>query len=399
MIDPDILDSAPNLNYWRLSDNICTNEDFLGIQDNIESVRQGLRTCFDNFQLEPEIGCDYQETILDEYACFLNIHNPNGVEFSVVPGEHLTGRSDADVQLITVYLQNSRNLPSIVCSTFNDIREIIVMSSNLMVVTPATFESCATLEQIYLNDNRITQIPANTFANSPNLRLIGLSTNRIATLNVNSFAGTAVAFLDLGDNRLTSLNSAWFEPINGTLTTLDLIANSISTLGSDLFRNLRNIETLALNVNPLSSVADDAFASLGNLHILAIGNCYIRELSAAWFSGLSTLSRLYLFSNGIRELPEGVFNGLNSLDYLDLTSNGLSEIALASFGSSAAAISNLQLANNLINAIDPAFFDAATNLDSLYLGGNFCANENFVEIRNRLDDVRNNLETCFANFS
>ncbi|KAG5666389.1 hypothetical protein PVAND_014418 [Polypedilum vanderplanki] len=400
-VDPDLIDNSQNLQYLLLSGNLCVDEDFLNVQDNLGEVRERLSTCFQNFLLEPSMICNYEVTSLDEYSCSLQIHNPDGLStgfFDDVPGEHLAGRNDDDVQLVSMVNQNSRNLPSIVCRTFLNIREILVMWSNMEMISASTFANCRNLEVLYLNGNRLSTIPANALSNSPMLHTVGLSSNRIASLNANSFTGTAIRFLDLGDNRLNAFSIAWLQPINETLLTLDLMSNLISGVGPDAFRNLRTIERLVLNGNNLVTIAPDAFISLTNLNLLALGNCGIREINPIWFAELSTLIRLYLFSNGIRELAGGSFNGLTNIDYLDLDENALTRIGVNAFGNSLGSLTSLDLRSNSIDGVDERILDNANNLNALFMQSNLCVDENFDDVRNRLDEVRNGLRGCFDNF-
>lgn len=54
--------------------------------------------------------CEFEESE-DGYACRLQIHNPDGLStgvFDDVEGDHLPGRGDEDVTLLTAFEQNSR---------------------------------------------------------------------------------------------------------------------------------------------------------------------------------------------------------------------------------------------------------------------------------------------------
>jgi hypothetical protein len=96
----------------------------------------------------PEIECSYDITINDEYRCNLQIYNPLGDKFEVINGEHMPDKSDDDVQLISILIQNTRTFPAIICSQFRDIHEIFVMGSQIEVIEAADFENCRNLEQV-----------------------------------------------------------------------------------------------------------------------------------------------------------------------------------------------------------------------------------------------------------
>jgi hypothetical protein len=338
-------------------------------------------------------------TTLDEYSCSLNIHNPEGLStgvFDDVPGEHLAGRSDADVTLVSMIFQNSRNFPSVICRTFSGLREIMVMWSHVDTISATTFAGCTNLEVLYLNLNELTTIPANVLSNSPRLHTLGLGSNQIVELNANSFTGTGIEFLDLGDNRMTTVDPSWFTAINETLTTLDLVANTIGAIDSTTFSNLRNLVTINLNSNGVTTIAADAFSGLTDLQVLALGNCGLNDVNPAWFTSLAALQRLYLFANGITALPTGVFNPLASLLSLELDDNALTTFGLAPLGASADSIATLMLRTNAISSLDSQLIDGVANLNALFLQGNVCVDANFNDVRNRTWEVIEQLQECFA---
>lgn len=230
----------------------------------------------------------------------------------------------------------------------------------------------------------------------PNLRTLDLNANRIASLSANSFTGSSLDYLDLAFNRLSNFNPQWFHSINSSLTFLDLLGNSIVYLPSDGFADIRNIERLVLNNNPLWSIPSDAFRFADNLRDLFMGSIGISELDAGWFTGLPALENLHIQNNNIGAIPNGIFSSNLRLRRLEFYNNNVRSLNAASFGQ-IQSLTTILAQNNRIRAFDPAIIDRASNLDWLMLSGNICSRDDFSNVRNNQDFVRQRLNFCFAN--
>ncbi|XP_031696008.1 leucine-rich repeat-containing protein 19 isoform X2 [Anarrhichthys ocellatus] len=101
------------------------------------------------------------------------------------------------------------------------------------------------LEELHLDGNLVTNIPAKYFSVVPHLRALSLSGNKISSLDPESFSGLDV------------------------LRELDLSHNLLTSLHTQLFRQLTNLQVLKLHGNPwncccplLSSIAEVKAAGL-----------------------------------------------------------------------------------------------------------------------------------------
>jgi Leucine-rich repeat (LRR) protein len=235
-IDPFWLDAAENLEYLTLANNLCTNRDFFNVGDIRWRLFEELLQCIDNFMMDPWINCEYSERVSNDYACTLHTHNPNGRnDLAAIEGDHVAGRTNEDVTILTSLNQNTRIIPSIVCESFPNLRTILVMNSNLEDLSEESFAACAHIEIIYLHGNRINGIPDFTFRNNPNLIQLDVGLNWIESLNENSFTGSGLTDIDIDSNRFTEFNQNWFTSVNSTLRTIDAFGNSIGSLGEDAF--------------------------------------------------------------------------------------------------------------------------------------------------------------------
>lgn len=147
-IDPKILQKATNLELLYLGGNACIQENFANVQNNLDKILGKLSICIELWDAVPEIECSYEVTIYDEYRCNLQIYNPLGDAFETINGDHLTDRSDNDVQLVSVLQQNTKTFPALICSQFGDIREIFVMGSQIQILEATDFENCTHMEQV-----------------------------------------------------------------------------------------------------------------------------------------------------------------------------------------------------------------------------------------------------------
>lgn len=54
-IDQTLIEDAVNLEYLMLNSNVCVNNSFFDVRNNLDAVREELRTCFDNFANQSEL--------------------------------------------------------------------------------------------------------------------------------------------------------------------------------------------------------------------------------------------------------------------------------------------------------------------------------------------------------
>lgn len=146
--DPNILQEASKLEVLYLGGNVCIQENFANVQNNLDKILSKLSICIALWDAVPELECSYDVTIYGEYRCNLQVFNPLGDELESIIGNHIPEKSDNDVQLVSIIQQNTKTFPTVICSQFGDIREIFVMNSHLEVLEAANFENCRNMEQV-----------------------------------------------------------------------------------------------------------------------------------------------------------------------------------------------------------------------------------------------------------
>ena len=193
--------------------------------------------------------------------------------------------------------------------------------SNIETLRPWDFSDLIALQNLRLDNNILTSLPAGIFSGLRSLQTLRLLRNRLTTLPSGVFAGlTALQILNLQSNRLTTLPEGVFSGLTA-LQNLRLQSNRLRALPADVFSGLGALQFLNLPSNELTTLPEGVFSDLTALRDLRLQNNRLRALPADVFSGLGVLYLLYLQGNELTALPGGVFNELRSLDNLRMGDN------------------------------------------------------------------------------
>lgn len=150
--------------------------------------------------------------------------------------------------------------------------------------------------------------------------------------------------------------------------------NKLTTLGAFSFAGATKLENLDLSANMITNVNYEAFAGLENL----------KELS--------------LSSNKIAIIDEQTFHPLKNLTWIWLDRNQIKIIAVSLLVNSQ-KLKGIYLNDNKISALSPILVDKLPDLEFLFLRGNNCTNENFVNTMiAKNSNVKKELATCFKEF-
>ncbi|XP_020287331.1 protein lap1 [Pseudomyrmex gracilis] len=177
-----------------------------------------------------------------------------------------------------------------------DICELQLNHCNLYDVPPDVFIYERTLEKLYLDANRIKDLPRPLFQ-CHELRVLSLS-----------------------DNEITTLPPAIASLIN--LEYLDLSKNSIKEL-PDSIKECKSLRSIDISVNPFERFPD-AITHIVGLRELYINDAYIEYLPAN-FGRLSALRTLELRENNMMTLPKSMSRLVN-LQRLDIGNNDFTEL-------------------------------------------------------------------------
>ena len=174
--------------------------------------------------------------------------------------------------------------------------------------------------------------------------------------------------LDMPSENIGSLKSGDFAGLTN-LVTLNLAANTFTTLPADVFSGLTSLTDLVLNSGALSSIDARAFSGLTTLTALKLERNDLIALPGTVFSGLSALKTIDLQENDLTMLPANVFSGLSALIGLTLNGNDLGSLPPGLF-SGLSALSTLQLHGNELSSLPAGLFSGLSALTKLHLHDN-----------------------------
>jgi len=201
----------------------------------------------------------------------------------------------------------------------------------------------------------MAELPDRCFAKQSKLTHLTMDFNQIANVTNTTFQGLrSLTHLSLRGNRLTFLDGQTFGTLD-RLLELDLGQNLIETIAEEAFVTLRKLEVLYLDANKLAAVPSAAT---------------LQPISA-------TLSKLNLGQNAIQTLEANVFLPLKNLRQLNLTGASIVNISLDAFRGlgglydTNTGLTSLSLAYNALDKFPTMALALLTNLQRLFIGGNF----------------------------
>ncbi|XP_078366293.1 uncharacterized protein LOC144650486 [Oculina patagonica] len=234
------------------------------------------------------------------------------------------------------------------------------------------FKNLPALEDLWLNDNLLTNFPHPALSQSssplPSLIYLHLENNNINSLS--SFASSDFSPL-LEDLHATQQSvHKPFERIT-TLQRLFVHDNQIPSIQEEDLWLLDNVQQLYLSDNQLTNatVHPEAFRNLSSLTILHldINRFHYVPLAVQGKSHLPVVSQLDLRSNSLTYILEGTFSALDTLRNLYLQVN---DIVAVENGAFPADIRIINMGNNKFNFKHENQFTNLSQLNQLYLYNN-----------------------------
>ena len=132
--------------------------------------------------------------------------------------------------------------------------------------------------------------------------------------------------IDLSNMGLREIRSGDFAGPNHPTANivLDLSGNELTTLPSDAFQGLGQVNTINLSDNAISSLPSDAFNDVKDtVHTVHLTGNELTTLPSGTLSGWSGLRQVHLTGNAITSLPANTFDGNTSMTHLYLNDNFL----------------------------------------------------------------------------
>ncbi|KAM3964947.1 toll-like receptor 7 [Aphomia sociella] len=278
--------------------------------------------------------------------------------------------------------------------------QTIDLSHNDIMSLPADSEilHLRRLTQLFLQNNKISELPVDVFSDLLSLKVVNLSNNAINYLPEGLFYNTReireiymqdneleilpkrifnrleqLLVLDLSANKLRS-DHIEDETFGGLirLIVLDLSHNAVARISRNMFKDLFFLQILSLNNNTIGHIEDNAFSPLFNLHTLNLGQNKIRTIEDHVFNGLFILNKLNLNNNLLSYVSDNAFKNCSDLKELDLSSNKLTKIPEAIL--QLPFLKSLDLGENILTEITNNTFQNLSQLTGLRLIDNQIGN-------------------------
>ena len=219
-----------------------------------------------------------------------------------------------------------------ICDRTQKVHEIIVyyLEDLYSVERTCAEVNVADLERftqsLDMPSENIGSLKSGDFAGLSNLVTLNLAANTFTTLPADVFSGlTSLTDLVLNSGALSSIDARAFSGLT-TLTALKLELNDLTVLPANVFSGLTALKTIDLQENDLTMLPANVFSGLSALVGLTLNGNDLGSLPPGLFSGLSALSTLHLHGNELSSLPAGLFSGLSALTKLQLHNNDLSSL-------------------------------------------------------------------------
>ncbi|XP_015171013.1 PREDICTED: protein toll-like [Polistes dominula] len=171
-------------------------------------------------------------------------------------------------------------------------------------------EGFRSVQTLILSKNGLTNIPNNLFWDFPYLEYIDLSNNKLDLP------------VDIFHNLLTSLKSDIFYELTN-LEKLDISMNNFSSIPANLFEKTTALKDLTLysNNNKLDTLPDYLLANLTKLYQVYLNDNGLKFLPENLFLGSTSLMYIFLYDNLLVTLPINIFRDLHLMKQLSLKNN------------------------------------------------------------------------------
>ncbi|XP_063274157.1 leucine-rich repeats and immunoglobulin-like domains protein 2 isoform X2 [Prinia subflava] len=290
----------------------------------------------------------------------------------------------------------------------------VKMNYNELSEIPYFGETTSNITLLSLVHNTIPEINAEQLQVYLSLENLDLSSNLISEIKASSFPRMQLKYLNLSNNRITTLEAGCLDNLSSSLMVIKLNRNRISMIPPKIFRlphvqflelkrnrikivesltfqGLESLKSLKMQRNGISRLMDGAFFGLGNIEELELEHNNLTEVNKGWLYGLRTLQQLYVSQNAITRISPDAWEFCQRLAELDLSYNQLTRLKESAFVG-LGLLEKLNLGDNHINHIADGVFRGLTNLQILDLRNNEIswaiedANEAFVGL-SRLDKL------------
>ncbi|XP_044303316.1 leucine-rich repeats and immunoglobulin-like domains protein 2 isoform X1 [Varanus komodoensis] len=272
------------------------------------------------------------------------------------------------------------------------ILEEVKMNYNELTDIPYFGELTSNITLLSLVHNTIPEIVPEQLQLYSSLENLDLTSNLISEIKVSSFPRMQLKYLNLSNNRITTLEAGCFDNLSSSLIVvklnrnrismippktfrlphvqfLELKRNRIKVIESLTFQGLDSLKSLKMQRNGISRLMDGAFFGLDNMEELELEQNNLTEVNKGWLYGLRTLQQLYVSQNAIHRIGPDAWEFCQRLSELDLSYNQLTRLDEFAFVG-LSLLERLNLSDNRVSHIADGVFKGLSNLQTLDLRNN-----------------------------
>nr|XP_039248109.1 vasorin-like [Styela clava] len=179
-------------------------------------------------------------------------------------------------QLENIMLQDNQ-ITKITADLFrglNNLARIYLQNNEISYIEPGAFSNLSNLVELKLRNNKLMTIPR--FEYSPNLLLLDLGYNRFRQIPDMTLSTVNVEQLFLQNNRLTQLRTSIFDDTSH-LSHLDISSNRLTAV-PQFIKSLVGMRTLNMSLNTIKTIPQDTFTKLTKLKVLAMRGMALKSL-------------------------------------------------------------------------------------------------------------------------
>lgn len=198
------------------------------------------------------LNCLYLNTPYDEYACLLmNIEVLNETQNVIIGGEHMEGKTEADIEVVVIADSNTPFMIQQIFTTFPNMLELEIYNSSLQSVN---VPPSANLIWLDLSLNNILRLERGGFRNQTDLAFLFLVSDNIREIDEDAFEDIGnLFFLILIGNVIEEIAPRTFDPLT-ELMILDMEGNSLTRIDEGIFSPMRNLVYLFLDFNQINAI-------------------------------------------------------------------------------------------------------------------------------------------------
>lgn len=172
-----------------------------------------------------------------------------------------------------------------------------------------------TISTLRISDTKVLFMPVKlneTFKSLKSLKIVNSSLTEVKRFDFEGLEG--IDELDLRSNQLTTLQSDTFELLYN-LNYLILDDNGIKSLPSTIFSKNVKLTEISLRSNKLLMFHDQTFVNLVRLELLYLSDNIIEDLRAGTFDNCKELHKIDISNNNLKYVPYKIFKYNTKLKY------------------------------------------------------------------------------------